>query len=102
MMRPVFSKYALKKGINDIIKEDDELFSIYPNPAKEYLYINLPVSVPESGMKIDVLDNTGRSVFQSDKFVNSINLNKFNTGIYYLRITNKSGVWGINKFVIQH
>lgn len=103
MMRAVFSKYALKKGINEIIKEKDaELFNLYPNPTSDKIYINLPVSISESDIKIDILDNSGRIVFQSDKFINSINLNKFNAGFYYLRLSNKSGIWGINKFLIHH
>ncbi|NNL93730.1 MAG: T9SS type A sorting domain-containing protein [Saprospiraceae bacterium] len=79
------------------IKNDDINFSIFPNPTSDLL--NISIYEPNANtFKISVLDINGkRVVFDSQNTV--INLDRFETGVYYLEVKNKSGNKSIQKFV---
>ncbi|WP_347172566.1 DUF4886 domain-containing protein [Polaribacter uvawellassae] len=78
------------------------IINIYPNPTKEYLYINLP----NTEVKINVFSIEGRLLFEGIKPVNKnhqLDVSILNTGLYLLRITNVNNTSDFkNKlFVIQ-
>lgn len=90
--------------VDAVLGVDDEseilnTISVYPNPVKEQLFINVPNS-------IDLLDyrvsNTIGQIVLVDKLINTnqIDVSALNTGIYFLSInTDKGGI--TKKIVIQ-
>ncbi|MFC2097418.1 T9SS type A sorting domain-containing protein, partial [Bacteroidota bacterium] len=103
MMRPVFSKNALKKGIEEIeIEEEKDIFGIYPNPVNDILFIKLQDESKVADIQITIFDVNGRSIFQSYEFVKEINISKYRNGIYFIKLTNSAKHSDIKKIIISH
>ena len=65
-------------------------FSIYPNPAKDILYIqNNGISIQQIG----ITNAMGQVVIQNKDFNNSISTSTLAAGVYYLQITTTQGVF---------
>ena len=69
-------------SVNDY---DSKLFTVFPNPVVDILSIegNAPID------NIEVINQLGQSVitFERSSIINNtINLNKLNTGIYFIRL----------------
>lgn len=78
-------------GIGDIDYQKD--VALFPNPAKENLYINLPAQSTVS--KIEVLSITGNSVY-SQAIKEDLNINidcsNWKSGVYFVRFYDNKGV----------
>lgn len=61
-------------------------FSVYPNPATDILYINVPVE------NTVALLNLQGQVLMTERNTNTINVASLPAGIYLLRVTSESGV----------
>lgn len=93
---------------NLIQKEAGAGFSVYPNPAKEAITVNIP-STEADKYNVSLYDLQGRLVFSaaaSSLFVAgtdsiSINTSKFNSGLYVLKVAGRSGENFSSKIVIQ-
>lgn len=101
---PTFLK--LKKELKNIMCSNltttEEVFNkeninIYPNPANNYLHIQIENNIP---FKLNVYDALGRIIFTNDEIVEyiEINTNSFLKGIYFLEITYKNDRW-VSKFI---
>ncbi|MDX1652536.1 MAG: S8 family serine peptidase [Brumimicrobium sp.] len=68
----------------------NELISVYPNPAKEYL--NFVVKIEEA-QSIELYDATGKKVISGDILNDKtvIELSRFNSGLYFYHIKDKNG-----------
>ena len=72
--------------------EENELenhkIKVFPNPTKEILYIE----VESSNFDIIIFDSKGLSIESFENQFNNmmIDFNDFNTGIYFVRINNKT------------
>ena len=80
---PLYTKgkdLPLEVGIKNI--------SIWPNPTKDYLNLNEGGLKPE---KIEVMDASGRLVLSSG-WKTKIDLNRFKSGYYFLRVYTNEGV----------
>jgi hypothetical protein len=55
---------------------------VYPNPVKDYLYINPALSVE----KVDIYSQTGQRVLSTDKKVAGVDVSALPKGIYFVRI----------------
>ena len=76
-------EYEMSKSISVNWKERVSI-SIYPNPAKDDLTVNLPVNaIPQ---EIYLLDMTGRILHQLDWNQGHISLGNVPGGVYFLRI----------------
>lgn len=77
---------------------DESQMVIYPNPAKEYLIVNMSANAAKHIDKIELLDITGKSItsVSSDRNV-SISTAHLADGMYILRFGNVS-----KKFVVRH
>jgi len=64
---------------------DDFSFSIFPNPANQYLQISSDQKIKQ----IEILDNTGQSVFVTDREDKELNISFLESGVYYLKIDNQ-------------
>jgi hypothetical protein len=69
--------------------------NIFPNPVRDNLYIHYNGGcIDRSSLYIEIFDIAGKKVFQSNNFDNSgnmisINVSKFNIGIYICKVNYK-------------
>lgn len=87
-------------GMNDLSAIKTGIY-IYPNPAEDF--INVSSLVP--GAKLDILDINGKVMFnKSCNAVNgatqTINLQEFRPGIYFIKATSPNGI-KTGKFIVR-
>ena len=75
-------------------------FSISPNPVQERLFIQMSEN---SAMTISVYDIQGRLMerFQSSSAETSLDVSKYASGLYFIRLTEESGNTHTSKFIKQ-
>lgn len=63
-------------------------FSIYPNPSRDIMYINIPTLTNE-GLKVEVFDVLGKKIHAQNlhKLTSKINIAKWNSGLYLVRLS---------------
>ena len=70
-------------GINNV--ELNKLYSIYPNPAKEHIFVNgLDIQ------QVEILTQEGKSILKSNQ--QRININALSKGIYVIQISTPKGL----------
>ncbi|PZD78520.1 T9SS-dependent M36 family metallopeptidase [Mesonia sp. K7] len=77
-------------GTSSTIQE--ELFQVYPNPAKGFVQIKTNQALGSSSVAI--FDMNGRQVVNTTlqpTMVNTIDISKLNTGVYVIKIANENG-----------
>ena len=82
------------------IKENESVtFSVYPNPAREYLTV---ASTATGEMSVSITDVLGKEVFE-DRFSGSkkIDLDNFATGVFMVSITNNEGFIETRRIVVR-
>ena len=67
----------------------ENLWTVYPNPVKDELHINSLDSINDTTTVI--YDLTGRQIFREKLSKNTINVSALPSGIYILKIGNRSG-----------
>lgn len=82
-------------GINDFSSELNAVFFVYPNPNNGTFEVKLNAGHRVNG-EINVVDNTGRSVYTQKLDVvglynTTINLSNFATGLYSVQIKSENG-----------
>ena len=80
MIRPYFG--YLSVGIDDTVSGGGEI-KIYPNPANDYVYIDYYGNV-----EVRLFDQSGRELIRTKSKM--INVSSLQTGIYFLRVNNKT------------
>lgn len=79
---------------NPIKKIEDEKFSFYPNPAKDFLYINEDLR----NTYLIVYSSLGEMVLEIKNFTsNALDISKLEKGMYILKLTGQKN--GFAKFV---
>ncbi|MCC6371402.1 MAG: T9SS type A sorting domain-containing protein, partial [Bacteroidia bacterium] len=63
------------------------LFTFYPNPANDKLYLQLPIEIEQRALKTEIFDSNGKRVFEAD-YKPMLQIRSLNQGIYYGRISN--------------
>ena len=81
-------------GINELSNEN---LSVYPNPVKNKLFVEL---ANERVTEINVIDYAGRVVKTINGNVNTVNVSDLTRGIYILKIATENGV-STTRFVKQ-
>ncbi len=73
------------------IAEQEENFLVYPNPVKDKIYI-------KGEGKLTITDNMGKTIFkeQTDNKQRIIDTKKFKSGVYYIKLGNRT-----QKIIIQ-
>ncbi|WP_196891612.1 T9SS type A sorting domain-containing protein [Aureivirga marina] len=66
---------------------EKELISIYPNPAKETIYIKSAISIKN----IEVVNSLGKIVIQKKNHIEKLQVNNLNPGIYFINIYTEKG-----------
>ncbi len=84
-------------GLNELSETCE--FSIYPNPAKNNLNIEVPVNSLQNNI-ISIYDIQGRLVIQANLYVgvNTLNIYSLTKGMYILRLCNNDMI-RISKFI---
>ncbi len=71
-----------------------DIFSVHPNPTTDILNIESRNSI----QKLEVFNNLGQQVlYQLES--STINVSKFETGLYFIKITDNNGAFEIEKFI---
>ena len=72
----------------ETFKDSPAKFSIYPNPSVSTLNIDIPTLV-EDGLKLEVFDVLGKKIHiqNLNALTSEINITKWNSGLYLVRIT---------------
>ena len=70
------------------MEADDNLISIFPNPAREY--INIYVANPSSNLSVEVYNAIGKKIAERNltSSNNSMSIQNFPAGIYVFRVRN--------------
>jgi hypothetical protein len=73
--------------------------SVYPNPAKEYIYVDLNISRP---VDLSIIDQLGRIIERSHMVESSFyySIRHLQSGVYYLRISNEDHCQTI-RFIVE-
>jgi len=87
MIRPSFGKYTLPHTGTKIIDKSDNL-KIYPNPAKDILYLDLPEEYINS-YTIKIYNIMGVMLVNSCSERNSIDISGLDKGLYLLQLTSE-------------
>jgi len=80
-----------------VAQNSNATFSVFPNPAKENLNINVAEGV--SIKTAEVFDLNGRSVIKSEVVNNAISVSKLATGTYILILSDSNGNDYSEKFI---
>jgi uncharacterized repeat protein (TIGR03803 family) len=93
-----FIEISSPVGISDVFP-DEPKFNIYPNPTSGIL--NIEMNIGSKEMEIVIFDVKGQIVFSqiSSKLITSINTNKIEYGIYFLKIISEGNTVHQMKFV---
>ncbi len=75
-----------RTAVEDI--ENDNDFQIYPNPAKNHIYIySKDTDFANSVEKIEIFDSSGLKVKEYNKGTKTIDINELNNGFYMIQLT---------------
>ncbi|RLD87188.1 MAG: hypothetical protein DRJ09_10715 [Bacteroidetes bacterium] len=85
------------------IWNNDDYFTLYPNPATSYLTIEYKLNYGISNPVIEIISLSGKHLntfrLQKNQGVRIIDLRQYNTGTYLVRLTNNGQVLQTGKFV---
>ena len=90
---------AINQNVLNIEDEvvETSLFKIYPNPANKYLNISSTKKI-----KKIVLRDINSKTFSIKKFVNRIDVSRFNNGIYFLQVSFEDNTIKNSKIIIAN
>jgi hypothetical protein len=88
--------------VSSNLKEEKNIFQIYPNPTKDFVIIDFENENFEN-LKVEFFDFNGKMIFQKEitSNKNNINLNGFSKGIYFYQISNKTEILEKGKLMIE-
>ncbi|MBL6657860.1 MAG: T9SS type A sorting domain-containing protein [Flavobacteriales bacterium] len=94
MIRPVFGSLSTPSNSTEF---EMTSFSIFPNPAKDIVYID-----NDESFKLDIYSLSGKQLLSSG-FITSqtIDVSAFSKGVYILKMTTISNTTQIEKLIIQ-
>lgn len=83
-----------------------QLIQIYPNPASSHLTLHLPATLPRVGLRVLLLDATGRTVFRQPLLMGSstaaeVEVGKHAPGLYMLRLEGPTSILSTQRVFLQ-
>jgi len=97
MIKPVFGKLtSWQTGVDKPISETK--FSIYPNPAKSFIRLNVPEGAKPEWVRI--VNLSGQVIISKPYDSNSIDVSTLQTGIYLFQLTQNNKTTSTQKLVI--
>jgi Secretion system C-terminal sorting domain len=86
------------------IGAQSEVLKVYPNPATDNFTIELPTKAHSAAFQLEIFDTFGRTVVRKKFDAKSANalitLDKLNTGLYQIRLTDGYQVW-VNRLLVE-
>ncbi len=93
-------KYELTTGMEEFIVNQD-VFRVYPNPAFDYINVELNNQIVGNSI-LKIFNSKGEivsTIILTNQNSLRINLDNYNSGIYYIELNNNNGDLFYNKFV---
>jgi len=91
---------TLATGINEPKENVISKLTIFPNPVKEKLCINMPVKYEDQICKLIIYDNLGEIVHFDKNFnIGDLDVSRFESGLYYITVKTPSKPLLTNKFI---
>ncbi len=87
MIRPVFSDEDIVSGINNNKSTQKLALNIYPNPAGDYLYIDLAEKNNSLNYQVRIIDLLGQTIYESGLISERISVADLSQGLYLVRVT---------------
>lgn len=82
----LFYKQDFKVGINDKVAADADI-TVYPNPAKDQLYIKWGDNFADGNINVQLVSVTGQrvaiAIFEPGKSMGQLNISELPSGMYY-------------------
>jgi len=82
-------------GIDDEVLKN--MITVYPNPADQFLNIQLPQNIISSETTIELYDVSGRVIDSPNPIIQShtmtMNVNSLSDGVYLIKVNNGSEQW---------
>lgn len=98
MIRPVFGNKIIT-GNNDHRDPESNILEIYPNPARDYIRFDFQENNLNIRWNTTIFSLSGKIVYSSAEYKNTIDISFLNPGIYFLKLDNRQkSVTG--KFII--
>jgi len=94
------NKQSFKRVKSDLNEEE---FKVYPNPLSTRMNINFMVDVDQQVL-IDIHDVLGKKIYShilKEGYYHTFEIPKFESGLYFFRLTNNSRILKEGKIVIQ-
>lgn len=88
-------KFSLVDPTSVTNEQAASVFQIFPNPASDYLYIDLK-DHSGKGYKAELINTTGQVIKVFSELqagVNEVSVNNFPVGIYLLKVSSKNNFW---------
>ncbi len=81
--------------------EEEDYFSVYPNPAKENLTLSIRNGLPLP-KSISIITLEGKTKYYSEDFRSlTVKISHLENGLYFLKFTQENGLETIRKFIIR-
>ncbi len=84
LLRPYL--YDPSTNIEQERKEELKALSIYPNPARDRIWLKLPGASEEEDIQVYIYDTSGRQLHHSILRSNEIDVSGYTPGLYYIRV----------------
>jgi hypothetical protein len=78
----------LNQGTVNVIDINDISLEVYPNPFNQEIFINKM----KEEQSLEIFNSIGSRIFKIDTPIQKLDLSNYNTGIYFLKITNNEGL----------
>ena len=101
MIRPIFGDLRPEQSSVDAIKKNTNTISIYPNPAKDYLYINSNIDLKFKNLQYNIYDISGKLVLSKTTAELKINIQSLKSGFYIIQILENNRILLNNKLLIE-
>ncbi len=77
--------YEPSTGINQPLASDLKALKLYPNPASEQIWIEVPSGLEGQEIPVYIFDTSGRQLHQSKLRTNNLDVSGYAPGLYYIR-----------------
>ncbi|MGL4364177.1 MAG: T9SS type A sorting domain-containing protein [Bacteroidales bacterium] len=103
MIRPSFARLTFDASTSiKPIEEKKTNLLLYPNPTKENIKLQLPESLQNKILNIEIFTLQGRMIMQALYTMGTgLNVGTLPTGVYFLRVVNGQNIVGYARFIKQ-
>ncbi len=91
---------TLATGIGVPDENLKSLLTVFPNPTKEKLYINVPIELQDETFELVIMDILGNKVYHDKFFRNGyLNISHLEPGLFYITVIAPDRSFLSNKFI---